>query len=97
MSVVDQGSPLLRQKRTLDEGVGMSDLCQKQTSYSFRFVPLPKVSCIIRSATKRSCRIHVAEAIVHLTQRKSHGVEEKEEELEIEDLKRTSLALGQRH
>ena len=46
------------------------------------FVPLPEVSRIISIRHKAFM---------------SHGVEEKEEELEIEDLKRTSLALGQRY
>jgi hypothetical protein len=73
MSVVDQGCPLLRQKRTLDEGVGMSDLCQKQTSYSFRFCAATGSQLHHSIRHKASCRIHVAEAIVHQGQGQHRG------------------------
>jgi hypothetical protein len=49
---------------------------------------------MIRSATNRSCRIHIAEAMFSygegLQQGESHG-EEKEQEEQVEDLKRASL------
>jgi hypothetical protein len=85
----------------LDEGVGMSDLCQKQTSCGFRFCATTGSqlhhSIRHKAFMSHSCRRSHCSSGSGVTQRKSHGVEEKEEELEIEDLKRTSLALGQRY
>jgi len=52
--------------------------------------------CLIRSAANRSYRIHVAEAIFTVRGNIEEGshVEEKDEEVKDEDLKRASLTLG---